>query len=285
MDPNSSFYPFPTSTSYSGVAELMIVRSDLGGGVEECSGALLSDGISILTAAHCLADNNGVQQVTAASVTFVLPGGSYTTRVNGFQIDPLYNGGAENPNDVAVLTLAAPAPAAAARYNLYTGDTLGETVTLAGFGFGGAGATGYDPVAYPFGTLREGTNQYDTSGATGDTLFDFDDGTAEHDALGGSVDVDQAFIAPGDAGGPTFINGQIAGVHSFTARILPDGQTMDIDNVLNSSFGEYAGDASVAYNAAFLASFISATPEPKTSFVIGIVLVVIAMIGERRRQS
>lgn len=265
----------------------MIVRSDLGGGVEECSGALLSDGISILTAAHCLADNNGVPEVTSANVTFVLPGGSYTTRVNGFQIDPLYNGGAKSPNDVAVLTLGAPAPAAAARYSLYTGDTFGETVTVAGFGYGGTGTTGYDPVAYPFGTLREGLNRYETSAMAGDLLYDFDDGTAAHDALGGlSPEVNQAFIAPGDDGGPSFIDGQIAGVHSFMSRVLPYGNITDVDGVLDSSFGEYAGDASVAYNAAFLAPFITTTPEPKTSFVIGIVLIVVALvIGERRRHS
>ena len=83
-DPNSSLFTGSSSTfgsAYSGVAELLIVRPDLGYGVVEgCSGALLADGISVLTSAHCVADANGAQQATAAYVTFTTADGTFTTR-------------------------------------------------------------------------------------------------------------------------------------------------------------------------------------------------------------
>jgi hypothetical protein len=291
LNPNSSSYMVTASASggdYSGVVELAIVRSDLGAGViEECSGALLADGLSILTAADCVADHNSVEQATTAYVTFNLPDGTSTTSVVGFHVDPLYNGAAESPNDIAILTLAAPAPFAAARYNLYEGDGLGETFTLAGYGLGGTGATGYNGRLYPYGTLRVGENQYEAASGDGDYLFDFDDGLAAQDALGDGLGLgsDEAFIAPGDAGGPSFIDGEIAGVHSFVARILPDGSTADIDSVLDSSFGEYAGDASVQNNSAFIEeAMIGSTPEPKTMFLVGIALVVLSLMGSKRRQ-
>ena len=94
---------------YTGVAELLIVRSDLGYGVVEgCSGTLLGDGVSILTSAHCIADVNGVERATAAYVTFTTADGAYTAQAVSFKVDPAFNGSSNSPNDVAVLTLATP---------------------------------------------------------------------------------------------------------------------------------------------------------------------------------
>jgi hypothetical protein len=70
-------------------------------------------------------------------------------------------------------------------------------------------------------------------------------------------------------------------VHSFVG-LNPDGST-DIDGVLDSSFGEYAGDVSVAYNAVFIQSLISPSPEPITMLLVGIALVAISLMGARRR--
>ncbi len=290
LNPNSNSYLVSAgsfATDYSGVAELTLVRSDLGAAIVQCSGALLADGVTVLTAANCIADSKGAAQATAASVTFTLPSGLYQSGVMSFHVNPRYDGSAQSPDDIALLTLDAPAPSTVARYQLYTGNALDQTFTLAGYGFGGTGAAGYNSSAYSFGTLRVGENQYDAPSGTGDLLFDFDDGTLTHDALGGSpgMSSDEAFIAPGDAGGPSFINGQIAGVHSYSARILPNGNSVDIDSVLNSSFGEYAGDVSVSLNAAFIQSLISTAPEPKTMFLIGIALIAVSLMGDKRRQQ
>ena len=287
--PNSNLSFSYSPGDNSGVVELNIVRSDLGPGVVTCSGALLRDGVTILTAAHCIADQTGTQEATSAYVTFGLPGSAYTSSAVGFQVDPGYNGLMASSNDIALLTLAASAPADAGRYSLYFGDPVGQTMTLAGYGFGGTGATGYDPINYPLGTLRVGENQYDGVSPSGDLLFDFDDGTAAHDALGSGLGLGaaEAFIAPGDSGGPSFIGGQIAGVHSFVARLpnQPNRSNTDVDSVLDSSFGEFAGDAGVANARGFLQAFADPVPEPKTMFLVGVGLVLVGLVGEKRRRK
>jgi hypothetical protein len=269
LNPNSSsFVAAPALDSpYSGVAELLIVRSDLGpGAVEGCSGALLADGVSILTSAGCIADANGVNQATAAYVMFTTADGVFTTEAVTFTVDPSFNGSETSPNDVAILTLASAAPDDVTRYSLYTGDPSDQSITLAGYGFGGNGSVGYDPADYPFGTLREGQNQYQSGSATGDLTFVFNDPTTDPGAP-----ADEAFIAPGDAGGPSFIDGEIAGVHSY----FTGGN-------LNSSYGETGEDAGVSYNLAFIESEVL-TPEPNLMIVLGIALVVISLSGSKRR--
>jgi hypothetical protein len=173
---------------HSGVAELLIVRSDLGYGVVEgCSGALLADGISILTSAHCIADAKGITQATAAYVTFTTADGAFSTRAVNFKVDPSYNGSSTSPNDVAVLTLVSPAPDTVTRYGLYTGDASDQLLTLAGYGFGGAGGSReqYDSGQ---GTAGPGTD---------DLLVDFNEGTANEGhpgAVEASVRHNLAFI-------------------------------------------------------------------------------------------
>jgi hypothetical protein len=261
---------------YTGVIQLTVARSDMS--VEQCSGTLLSDGLSILTSADCA-------QAANATVTFHLPTGSYAAKVAALHVNPLYNGSVQSPYDVAVLTLSAPAPLAAARYQLFEGDAVGDIVTLAGYGTGGTGATGCDALLYPPGTLRVGENEYDARPGGGDYLFDFDDGSAGRDALGDGtgLGVDEAMIAPDDSGGPSFVDGEIAGVHTLMVRALPGGASADTDGALNGSFGEYGGDARVSMNLAFIQSMMSPSPEPKTMFLVGVALVAISLMGRKRR--
>jgi hypothetical protein len=261
-NPNSSSYVAAADlygNPYTGVAELLIVRSDLGYGVVEgCSGTLLGDGVSILTSAHCIADVNGVERATAAYVTFTTADGAYTAQAVSFKVDPAFNGSSNSPNDVAVLTLATPAPDYLERYGLYTGNVSDQSITLAGYGFGGTGVTGYDPRQYPFGTPRVVENQRQPNSATDDLMFDFSDPPTVS-----------------DEGGPTFIDGEIAGVHSYV--IDPTG------TLLNSSFGEVGADASVASNIAFIESAMLPAPEPKLMIVLGLTLVAIALSGGKRK--
>lgn len=117
-------------------------------------------------------------------------------------------------------------------------------------------------------------------------LFDFDSGKAQNDVFGligqlGDPGLDALAVnqtglfdamgrlietntAPGDSGGPAFIDGQIAGITGFglTGAILTfDGQFIycgdptdidpsfspDTDSCTDSSFGEISGDTSVSF--------------------------------------
>jgi hypothetical protein len=278
FNPNSTSFLGTSDSfgdSYSGVAELLIVRSDLGNGaVEGCSGSLLADGVSILTSAQCIADSTGAQRATTAYVTFTTADGSYSTQVFNFQVDPAYNGSAGSTSDVAILTLASPAPDTVERYSLYTGDPSDQVITLAGYGIGGTGINGYDPINYPPGTLRVGENQYLPDDGTDALTFAFTNPEAAEDGSDSYTGPNEAFIAPGDGGGPSFIDGEIAGVHSYVT--LPGDSNADLGSVLNSSFGEVAIDASVAENLTFIESAMVSTPEPR---------LMILLLGVRSRES
>lgn len=76
-------------------------------------------------------------------------------------------------------------------------------------------------------------------------------------------------VAPGDSGGPGFIDGKIAGVHSFGFTHLCSGSTngTDFSCGLNSSYGEMFGDTRISTEApwidAAVAGLIPATPIPE----------------------
>ncbi len=281
---NSTLYSTTSgefSSSYTGVAELQIVRSDLGFGViEGCSGALLADGVSIVTSAHCVADANGTEEATAAYITFTTQDGTFISQAVSFKVDPLYNGSPSSPYDVAIVTLASAAPDSVARYGLYTGDASDQVITLAGYGFGGTGARGYDPMDFPSGILRTGDNQYLSDAGNDDLMYDFTDPSS---ATGLDYNVlDEGFMAPGgDAGGPSFIDGEIAGIHSYVT--FADGSTISGNSVPNSSFGEVAADASVAFNLGFIQAAMVQSPEPRLMIVLGIALVAVALAGDGRK--
>lgn len=76
-------------------------------------------------------------------------------------------------------------------------------------------------------------------------------------------------IAPGDSGGPGFVDGKIAGVHSFGFTYNCGGLTGNAPDVtcgLDSSYGEMAGDARVSANAAWIDAQVAngvSTPIPE----------------------
>ena len=77
-------------------------------------------------------------------------------------------------------------------------------------------------------------------------------------------------IAPGDSGGPSFINGQIAGVHSYLT-CLGDASGNCIDtgsfgNNLVSSFGDIGGDTEVALFVPWILQ--QEAPEPGTCALV-----------------
>lgn len=225
-------------------------------GVELFSGTLLADGRHVLTAAH------GLRGGALPRVEFAVPSGILAVPVTAAFVHPLFDP-ANGNFDLAIVTLAEPAPLAANRHEIYRGsDEVGQTAILAGWGLGGTGATGATGVA---ATSAPGVaeNHFDaTVGALTDwaagalawspaanalLLADFDDGTAAHDAAGrllGLADTGlgaaEGLIASGDSGGPALLNGQIAGVAAYVFSLEQGLTVPDADGVdNNSSFGEF----------------------------------------------
>jgi Ca2+-binding RTX toxin-like protein len=226
---------------YDGV--VMVYCSGSGGSGWMGSGALLWDGRHILTAAHVVTEASSGIKVDAGrlSIEFrLLEGGTVTIQASAVYVPSDYSPYRED-NDIAIIELAEAAPQFADRYDIYRGtDELGQTVTIAGYGSTGTGVTGLDR-SYSPGVARYGDNTYDMlSGEwkgfdmwgtdTGCLLYDFDDGTKAHDALGNNSGVLNTGVgdrevshASGDSGGPGFINGKIAGVHSWGSEMTSYG--------------------------------------------------------------
>ncbi len=267
--------------TFDSVVKLTISRSN---GIATCTGALLNNGRDILTAAHCLTDENGNLTATGGFVLFQTQYGSDTLSANSFTVHPDWTGNAGAGSDLAIIHLGESAPYGAFGYEIYRStDEVGQTVTRAGYGLSGTGDTG---TTLPSGTKRDGLNRYDVLGdvfhgvldssplSGAQLAYDFDNGTVSHDAfeffgrtLGTrnindlGLGTDEVMAAPGDSGGPAFINGQIAGVTSFLLRLSNSlGQSSDIDDELNSSFGEFGFDTRVSYFADWIDANLSEPP-------------------------
>lgn len=199
-------YHAPLS-QFSGAVALIM---DYGGGsVFICSGTLMNDRRSILTAAHCVSDGAGTANPLSTTVWF--PGGgpddlptlgqnSVSRNVTNYFVHPKYTGFVIDHNDVAVLRLDSEAPATAISYDLFSTSSLtGTDFTVAGYG--GRSTIGGDfGVNLGTGRLRQGQNTLDfrvgDAGFAGRTysifgpqartefsyLSDFDNGLAANDA-------------------------------------------------------------------------------------------------------
>ncbi len=81
-------------------------------------------------------------------------------------------------------------------------------------------------------------------------------------------------VAPGDSGGPAFIDGKIAGVHSFgfTHGCAVVTNRTDVDCELNSSYGEMSGDVRVSFWASWIDAATSGvfpvTPIPEPAAAV-----------------
>lgn len=232
-----------------------VVRVSSGG--YYATGFLLLGGRAVLTAAHLVETNSAT-----ASVEFETAQGFQTVGVSQILMHEQYS--VDGNNDMALLWLDASAPVAAQRYELYRqANEVNQVFTMVGYGVSGTGTSGYvssDSGSYlrlkasnRFDALADelkyfmGSNMAWTPADGTQLVADFDNGTRGNDALGllmGIHDTGQGIlegvIAPGDSGGPAFINGQVAGLASYVASLSKLGAHPDVDSVTNSSFGEVA---------------------------------------------
>jgi hypothetical protein len=231
----------------SGVVEL-ITSANHG-----CSGALLSDMWSILTAAHCITTSYGSSVPSSVSVNFLGQSGFVSVTSTQYIVNSGWMGDGADGGDLAILRLSQAAPAFATGYSLYSGFTT-DPILMVGYGVGGTGTGGENAGAYPFGTLREGLNRYDVTGnglgwSANVYAGDFD-GVVDGQKYGplGSDDSDilsqEVGVTHGDSGGPSFYSGQIIGIHSFlSCYIDSNGRCLTTPGYsYSSSLGPYYGE-------------------------------------------
>lgn len=301
----------PNAPLYSGLAYTGVVRVYTDSSF--CTGALFGPSRDyVLTAAHCLVNPDGSTKFTPGNSYVGIDGAtSYgvVDYITAAYVAPGYTGNSTNyANDLAVVKLQDLAPSDAATYSLYTNtNELGKDVIIVGHGAAGTGTTG--PTISQSADIsgrRMGTNTYDvlaSSLGTNDNthiLWDFDNGTNAQNALSlyGSSTGDGASevsIAGGDSGGPSFYNGLIIGVHSysecFSTQAAPNSclsppDIMGTTDGPHDTFGELAGDTRVSlYANNFLLPFVTSVPEPGTWAMMGAGTLLVLAAARRAKRA
>ncbi|MCL5796562.1 MAG: trypsin-like serine protease [Gammaproteobacteria bacterium] len=240
------------------------------------TGSLLYNGRAVITAAHLFMNSSN----QTANVQFQTSQGTQTLSASSVQLHPNYDS-VNNNNDLAIVWLSTLAPSAANRYALYRdSNELGSTLTLVGYGDRGTGNTGatldntnatrvmaYNQADMDAGALKSQLGNVMGWIPTPQTQFiaDFDNGSRYNDALGQlagvyglGLGINEGLIAPGDSGGPAFINGALAGVASYSSSLSTYRVNPDIDSQANNSFGEIAAWQKVSYYQQWLDQSIRA---------------------------
>lgn len=195
----------PDPARHSGTVALIM---DYGpGGAFICSGSLMNDRRSIVTAGHCVSSGGGAPDGDLLSTTAyfydyaTLPDARVTTSPNAVAVDVTdyfvhseYTGEVIDQNDIAVLTLAEYAPSFAQGYELYTmGDLTGEGFNVAGYGSRSTIGGAFGAQTPSTGHLRQGDNIYDYR--WGDAEFG-----GFFDGFFGTADVEYSYVSDFDNG-------------------------------------------------------------------------------------
>ncbi len=160
---------FAQGPNYNGVVSLIMDEGSAGKFI--CSGTLLPDRMSILTAGHCVSHGAGTANPISTtayftdtsnpdSVTYLDPASTAVT-VSQYFVNPLYTGEVIDQNDIAVLRLSQAAPSFAVAHQIdFGGDLTGQNFNVAGYGVRSdvGGNVGGDLGP---GRLRQGNNTYD----------------------------------------------------------------------------------------------------------------------------
>ena len=236
--------------------------SDAGDPIRFCSGALITDR-HFLSAAHCFdLDEDGHGDLDGLE----LPPGKHAVM---FEVEEDHHWVAidydlntvrwpaqwpDSRGDIAVVALSTDAPEGIPRYQLNGAQNeIGKPFVMSGYGAAGHGAAGMGPELGTTFQKRAGLNRYDAIRddypGVDFLAYDFDSGLPENNAFelfGVDSDlgfgVDETVHAIGDSGGPSFINGAIAGVIAFGGRLAG----ADVNEELDSSWGEGAFDTRVS---------------------------------------
>lgn len=208
---DAGFIPEPGRTT--GVVSLIM---DYGaGGTFICTGTLLPDRRTILTAAHCVSDGAGTANPPRTTVYFNGTGiadlrlstdgrtGIVERTVSEYIVHPGYTGEVIDQNDIALLRLSEPAPDFATAHGLFLpapgAGLIGRDFEVMGYGrrstvggsFGANTVTGY---------LRAGFNSY--AYAWGNSAFGgfFTDRDADGENFFGLAEVAHSYVADFDSG-------------------------------------------------------------------------------------
>lgn len=211
------------------------------------TGALLYDGKSILTAAHVFEGFNRNNIIVYFDTSWGTK--AYNATVNIYDYyDPSNSNG-----DLAILTLEKAPSSLYERYDIYRDSfEIGSNFTMVGYGAYGSGQTGRAENQDEILKLK--------------TSNTFDSGYRINDALGNILNINhlglgyfEGMIASGDSGGPAFINNLIAGVASYTSSISTKYFESDINDTIDSSFGEIGAWQRVSYYSEWIDKTIRAS--------------------------